>query len=167
MEHQMQKSIIALPAIKLVGITVRTNNKTEVEPHTGKILPCIQRYFHGSIAETIPKRKKPGTTYCVYTEYESDFTGDYTYFIGEAVNDFEALPQNLEKHIIPAQTYSKFTNGPGVMPNVVREPWQKIWQMSSADLGGDRGYLSDFEIYDERAADHQNIILDIYIGIKA
>lgn len=52
------------------------------------------------------------------------------------------------------------------MPNVVREPWQKIWQMSSADFGGDRAYLSDFEIYDERAADHQNIILDIYVGIN-
>ncbi len=163
----MEKSVITLPAIKLVGIKTRTNNKDEIDWQNGKLFPCIQRYFHGSIAETIPNRKKPGTTYCVYTEYESDFTGDYTYFIGEAVNDFEALPAGLEMHIIPAQTYSKFTNGPDAMPNAIREPWQKIWKMSSVDFGGDRGYLSDFEIYDERAADHQNVILDIYIGIKA
>lgn len=58
----MKKSIITLPAIKLVGIKTRTNNKDEIEPQAGKILPCIQRYFHGLIAETIPNRKKPGTT---------------------------------------------------------------------------------------------------------
>lgn len=31
--------------------------------------------------------------------------------------------------------------------------------MSSADLGSKRNYQTDFEIYDERAADHQNIVL--------
>jgi len=72
----------------------------------------------------------------------------------------------LGSHIIPVQIYSKFTNGPDVMPNVVREPWQKIWQMNSLDFGGNRNYLSDFEVYDERAIDHQNVILDIYIGVK-
>jgi len=52
------------------------------------------------------------------------------------------------------------------MPEVVREPWFKIWQMSEEDLGGKRLYKSDFEIYDERASDHQNIVLDIFIGIE-
>lgn len=28
-------------------------------------------------------------------------------------------------------------------------------------------YKTDFEIYDERAADHQNIVLDLYIGITS
>ncbi len=31
----------------------------------------------------ITHRKKPGTTYCVYTDYKSGAAGDYTYFIGE------------------------------------------------------------------------------------
>lgn len=88
----MKKSIITLPAIKLVGIKTRTNNKDEIEPQAGKILPCIQRYFHGLIAEKHSKSQKTRNNYCIYTEYESDFTGDYTYFIGEAVHDFEALP---------------------------------------------------------------------------
>lgn len=164
----MKKSSLTLPSIKLVGLkTGRTSNKAEANWQAGKIFPCVQRYYHQSIAQTISNRKKPGTTYCVYTEYESDFTGDYTYFIGEAVHDFEELPAGLEKHIIPVQTYAMFTNGPGTMPDVVREPWQKIWQMTSDDFGGDRKYHSDFEIYDERATDHHNLILDIYIGIKA
>lgn len=38
--------------------------------------------------------------------------------------------------------------------------------MSANDLGGERVYIADFEIYDQRAADPSNAIADIYIGIK-
>ena len=38
--------------------------------------------------------------------------------------------------------------------------------MSPRELGGKRKYETDFEIYDERATDHQNIVLDLYIGIQ-
>jgi predicted transcriptional regulator YdeE len=163
----MKKTTTSLSEIKLIGMKVRTNNKVEINDwQSGKIFPCIQQYFHQSVAEKIPNRKKPGTTFCAYLEYESDHTGDYTYFIGEEVNSFDKLPADLEKHIIAPQTYIKFTNGPGAMPNVVREPWFKIWAMSPEEIGGERAYIGDFEIYDERAADHQNVVLDIYIGIK-
>ncbi len=53
------------------------------------------------------------------------------------------------------------------MPQVVREAWFKIWQMHENDFGGKRRYLADFEVYDERASDHQNVVLDIFIGIDA
>lgn len=161
----MQKAVTTRNEIKLVGIQVRTNNQTEINPHTGKILPCLQKYFHQNVAAQIPNRKTSGTTFCCYTDYESDHTGDYTYFVGEEVSTFTGVPHGLETLVIPAQTYVKFTNGPAAMPEVVRQPWLKIWQMSPKELGGERTYLTDFEIYDERASDHQNIILDIYIGI--
>lgn len=163
----MQKSSIELPAIKLVGIQVRTSNQAEADWQNGKIFPCVQKYFHKNLAEKIPNRKTPGTTYCVYTDYESDYTGPYTYFIGEAVNDFNQIPEGheLSTHIIPVQNYTKFTAGPGSMPGVLGNAWQQIWQMSDKDLEGKRLYKSDFEVYDERAADHQNIVLDIYIGV--
>jgi predicted transcriptional regulator YdeE len=66
---------------------------------------------------------------------------------------------------LPAQKYAKFTNMPGAMPDVCIDMWKNIWQMDAEELGGKRGYLADFEIYDERAADHKNAVLDIYIGI--
>lgn len=52
------------------------------------------------------------------------------------------------------------------MPEAVRDPWFKIWQMSEAELGGTRNYLFDYEVYDERAKDHSAIVLDVLIGIK-
>lgn len=51
------------------------------------------------------------------------------------------------------------------MPDVIANAWEKFWAMPAKQLGGDRSYKTDFEIYDERASDHQNIVLDLYIAI--
>jgi predicted transcriptional regulator YdeE len=163
----MQKITIQLPEIKLVGLKVRTSNKAEIDFARGKIFPTVQKYFHENIATLISLRKKPGTTLCVYTEYESDHNGEYSYLIGEEVESFADMPVGLERHTIAAQSYTKFTNGPAAMPDAVREPWFKIWAMNDEELGGRRRYHADFEVYDERAADHQNMVLDIYIGLLA
>jgi len=164
----MQKTIAQLPEKKLVGITCRTNNAQifEGDPSTNKIAATLQKYFHNGLSMKIPNRKTPGTTYCVYTNYESDLTGDYTYFIGEEVTSFEGIDEGFETLIIPVQNYAKFTNQPGPMPVVCIDMWQNIWKMNPSDLGGERAYVSDFEVYDERSVDHNNVTLDIYIGIK-
>ena len=162
----MKKIQIELPEIKLVGITARTNNANESDPSLAKITPTMLKYFNEGLPVKIPHRAKTGTTFCVYTDYESDITGDYTYFIGEEVEAFETIPEGLETLVIPAQLYAKFTTEPGIMPNVVIEAWQKIWQMTPQDFGQPRRFSADFEVYDERAADPQNATLDVYIGLK-
>ncbi|MCE5294553.1 MAG: GyrI-like domain-containing protein [Chlamydiales bacterium] len=162
----MQKKLATMPEITLVGIWVRTSNKQEIDKIQGKIFPCIQKYFHQGLAEKISNRKRPGTTFCAYTDYESDHNGEYTYFIGEEVSSFtDLLPEGFRQLVIPAQHYAKFTTNPAPMPDVIVNAWHEVWKMSSEQLGGPRSYLTDFEVYDERAADHQNIVLDLYIGI--
>lgn len=163
----MQKITTELPAIKLIGITTRTNNKHlfETDPSTNKVAQTVQKYFHGAMPDKIPQRKTPNVTYCVYTDYESDHNGDFTYFIGEEVDSFEHMPEGFTALTIPSQTYAKFTNGPGPMPMVCIDMWQKIWAMDKTELGGIRGYRADFELYDERASDHNNVTLDIFIGV--
>jgi predicted transcriptional regulator YdeE len=163
----MKKEWIILPEMKLLGMTVRTNNAQEADKMRGKIFPCIQKYFHGNLAAKIPHRRRPGTTFCAYTDYESDHTGDYTYFVGEEVTSFDPKPpEGFVKLVIPKQQYVKFTTKPAPMPDVIVNAWGAIWAMSPKELGGERGYLTDFEVYDERAADHQKIVLDLYIGIR-
>jgi len=39
--------------------------------------------------------------------------------------------------------------------------------MTPNDLGGQRVYIADFELYDDRAQNHHNVELDIYIGIHS
>lgn len=161
----MQRAKIIYPEIKLVGIQVRTNNKAEQDPAHAKITPTVLQYDREGLSELIHHRVNPGVTFCVYTDYASDFTGEYTYFVGEAVESFRNIHKSLDKLIIPEQTYTKFTTDPGPMPMVVIEAWKQIWQMTEADFGGERRYLADFEVYDARAKDQLQTTLDIFIGI--
>lgn len=164
----MQKTVLETKEIKLVGLKTRSSYQLELDWTKGKIFPCVQKYFHEKIASLIPNRKQSGKTFCVYTDYESDYTGAYTYFIGEEVQLLEKHLQfsdELSTLIIPAQRYTKFSTEAGSMPNILRDAWESIWKMSDRELGGKRNYLADFEIYDERAADHNNLVLDIYIGL--
>lgn len=162
----MKKELVTEPEMMLVGLMARTNNKNEMNPQTAKIGELAGRYWRQNIANQIPNRKNPGVTMAIYTEYDSNEHGDYTYFIGEAVSSFENLPKGLNKLTIPAAKYQKFTTPSGKMPEVVINAWQQIWQMSATDFGGNRAYVADFEVYDQRAIDPANMILDIYIGIK-
>jgi predicted transcriptional regulator YdeE len=162
----MKTTTTQLAEMKLVGIATRTSNAAEMNPITAKIAVQIQKYLQQQLSSKIIQRKKPGTTYCVYTDYQSDYNGEYTYFVGEEVESFENLPEGFVQLTIPKQTYVKFTNGPGVMPFVCIQVWQKIWQMGDSGLGGPREYLADFEVYDERAMDPKNAVLDVYLGIK-
>lgn len=163
----MKKVIQELPDIKLLGITTRTSTALEMNPETAQIGKTLQKFFMNNMQTQISGRKNPGRVIAVYTHYESDAHGAYTYFLGEEVYDFENIPKDFETLTIPAQTYVKFTSDPGKMPAVVIDMWQNIWGIDATDLGGLRSYVADFEIYDERSQDPERTILDIYIGIIA
>ncbi len=81
----------------------------------------MTKYFKEGFSDEIQHKKMHGTTFCVYTYYENDFTGDYTYFISEEVTSFDGVSEKFETLTIPAQDYIKFTNHPGPMPKVVIE----------------------------------------------
>lgn len=162
MNHIIQQS----PEIKLVGITTRTSNALEMNPGTAQIGATMQKFFTGGMQAQIMERKNPGTVFAVYTNYESDEHGQYTYFLGEEVDDFENIQQGFETLTIPAGNYVKFTSTPGKMPAVCIDMWQNIWKMNAADLGGQRAYIADFEVYDERSQNPEQAVLDIYIGIQ-
>lgn len=161
----MKKIITALTAIKLVGITARTSNALEMNPETSKIGSTMQKFFASGMQAQIMERKNPGTVFAVYTNYESDEHGQYTYFIGEEVTSFENIDKEFETLTIPAGNYVNFTSTPGKMPAVCIDMWQNIWKMNAADLGGKRAYIADFEVYDQRSKNPEQAVLDIYIGI--
>ena len=162
----MKKIKEELNAFDVIGLCVQSNNKIEEDFENSKIFPVVRRFVHDKIADQIPGRASTGVLYCGYTDYESDHEGEYTYFIGERVEQGTETPAGLMKITIPQQSYIKITSGPAPMPQVVKEPWQKIWGMTARDLGGQRSFKTDFEIYDERAADHSAIVMDIFVGIE-
>ena len=162
----MKKIVTQVPEIKLVGITARTSNAREMNPETAQIGSVFQTFSSKCLQEKIQNRKNPGTLFSVYTDYESNEHGEYTYFLGEEVTYFDSNLQGLEILTIPAQSYVKFTSDSGKMPAVCIEMWQNIWKMKASDLGGERAYIADFEVYDQRSKNPEDTILDIYIGIR-
>ncbi len=163
----MQIQNTNLNEIKLIGISVRTSYSNETDLEKGKIPSYIMRFFQEKLFDQIPNRLSPGKTFCVYTEYESNYLGAYTYFIGEEVSSFDNLPDKFSTLTIPAQNYAKITTGPAPMPAVIIDAWQEIWDMEADGFEAPRAYHADFEVYDERASDHNNIVLDIFVGLKS
>lgn len=162
----MKTHATELPVIILVGLAIRTNNKQEMNPDSSCIAPLAGRFWGEQLGELIHHRSQPGVTFSVYTDYESDETGDYTYFIGEAVSSLEGQDLGrFQSLVIPESHYTRLTSPSGPMPEVVIAGWQKIWSMSSESLLGSRKYIADFEIYDHRASNPDSAVVDFYIGV--
>ena len=153
----------SMPEIILAGISTRTHTANEQNPSVAKILPLVQKYFSNSFAEKILDRKFPNKTYIVYTDYESNYKGEYKCLIGEETTS-TIQDSNLDQVNIPTQSYIKFTSELGPIPEIVINLWNKIWKME--ELENNRSYIADFEVYDQRSIDPSNAIIDIYIGIK-
>ena len=160
----MTETILTRPATKLVGIQCRTNNKTEMSAQ-GKIPQLWQNFYKTVNPQLIKNIAHPERVLAIYKDYEIDHTGDYTLFIGFEVSDFETTQDHLIQCEISEQKYIQFTSRKGKFPDVVIELWQKIWSLQKPQLGAERAYKADIEVYDSRAQDPMNAQIDILISI--
>jgi len=152
------------PGFYIVGVSARTNNAHEMAGN-GKIGSVWQSFLQPSLIAKIPN-KVGVDPIAVYTDYETDHTGYYTYLLGLPVSPGESVPASFIVKRVPAGRYAVFTSGRGPITRVVPEIWQRIWAMSAKELGGKRAFQSDFEIYDQRAADPENAQIDVYVGLR-
>lgn len=167
-EINMQSQHRSLPEMMIFGVSVRTQYSREMQAETALIGKTIQKFFESGFLEQLQDLKAEDYFISAYTDYESDWQGEYTYFFGVPVQATAAqCPAGLEVLKIPAQKYCVLTSEEGQMPNVVIESWQKIWAMTAKDFGAQRAYRADFEIYDERSLDPQNTVVDFYIGLTS
>jgi predicted transcriptional regulator YdeE len=70
-----------------------------MNPAIAKIGAYTTKYL--VLSATLGPNKQPSKTYCVYTEYESDFKGEYTCFIGQEANSKGNIPTDFQT--IPTQ----------------------------------------------------------------
>ena len=152
------------PGFFVVGVAARTSNAYEMSGN-GKIGDVWQTFLEPSLVAKIPNKIGVDPV-AIYTEYETDHTGHYTYLLGVPVSSTESLPTNLTVKHVPPGRYAVFTSGRGNIVQVVQEVWQRIWAMSPEELGGKRAFQTDFEIYDQRAADPEHAEIDVYVGLR-
>lgn len=128
---------IQLAEKKVNGMKIRTNN-TKVEE-------IIQLW------NKVSQLPLDGEIYAIYSNYTSNFNGDYDLLIGnETINI-------LENSTIQAGKYSEISLGKAT-PDEVGRAWQKIWEDDT--LERKRTYLTDFEHY------KTDRTVSIYLGIK-
>lgn len=160
----MEPKIVRQDGFTVVGIATRTSNAKEMTAG-GLIGKQWDRLFQERLLAKIPN-KADQNIMAVYTDYAGDHDGEYTYLLGARVTSEADVPAGMVAKKIPAGRFAVFTSEKGPAPKVVPATWMKINSLPRTAVGGDRVYRADYEIYDERARDRQNLQVDVYVGIR-
>lgn len=148
----------------VVGLARRTNNARELAGQ-GEIAMVWQEFSDKHLSDKITHTLGDDLL-AVYTDYEGDQNGDYTFLVGKKVSDLSDLPAGLTGRHVPSGRYAMLTTQRGPLSLVVPKLWQRIWTMSPFALGGKRAFEADYELYDQRARDPNNAQVDIYVGLQ-
>lgn len=150
-------TIKKIPARTVIGITRHTSN---TDGRSMKdIMAAWTEFLQTNASAKIKSRSLPPTMYAVYSDYVSDWRGEYSYLIGTGVTRAGTVPEGMEIRHIPAQTYAVFT-AKGQMPDEVLAVWSMVWL---SDLP--RTYTFDFEVYDKRFTNPKQKEVDICIAV--
>jgi predicted transcriptional regulator YdeE len=142
----------------VIGISIRTTNENG---QAGIDIPTLwNKFMTEGILQQIPN-KIEDSIYCIYTEYEKDYTKPYTTILGCKVESLEIIPNGMIGKTFEEATYVKHTAKGNLINGVVFNEWTKIW---NSEL--DRTYIADFEVYAEKAQNPENAEVDIFVAIK-
>lgn len=150
-------TIVHQPEILLMGIECRTSNAPDAGPQD---IPKHWAKFYGdNILDQIPN-KSSDEVIALYCDYESDYTGPYSFVIGCPVTSVDDLPEGMIVKIIPTASYAVFY-AIGEYPKSLIDTWGAIWHTPL-----DRTYTGDFEIYGNKFVAGSPQEVEVYIAIE-
>lgn len=147
-----------LAPFKIIGISTETTNEN------GKAAMDLGRLWEQFFNENIPGKianKLSDEIYSIYTDYESDYTGNYKAIIGLKVDSLDSIPGDLIGREFEGGTYKKFV-AKGKLPDAVASTWNEIWEKDS-ELK--RIYTADFEVYGQKSQNGENSEVEIFIAV--
>ncbi|MGH9494544.1 MAG: serine hydrolase [Candidatus Sulfotelmatobacter sp.] len=160
----MDPKVVEQGEFTVVGIAVRTSNAKEMSAD-GVIGKQWERLMQeGSTAKI--QHKADQNIVAVYADYAGDHNGEYTFLLGARVTSDADIPEGMVAKKVPGGKFAVFTSEKGPAPQVVPALWTKINSLAKTAVGGERTYRADYEIYDQRALDPQNMVMDVYVGIR-
>jgi predicted transcriptional regulator YdeE len=160
----MSAEIVEGPEFFVIGLAERTSNRREISG-LGIIGRQWARLYAEGLLQQIPNRVD-NDVIAVYADYAGDHTSEYTFLLGARVSSIEQVPERMIARRIPAAKYVMVETERGPVQQVVVAAWQKIWSTSPEELGGERAYRADFEVYGAEASDPQNSQVRIFVGLK-
>ncbi len=141
----------------VMGVSTRTTNAGgQSQKDIGDLWA---KFMSDNISERM-SNKLSEDIYCVYTEYESDYTGCYTVIIGYKVAHADIVPDGLVVAPIKKGKYQIYSPQ-GKFPDSVITTWIHIWQ---SDI--DRNYTTDFDCYKAGALSFEDTKAEVYIAVK-
>ena len=161
----MEPKIVEEPEFSIIGIQVRTANAKEMTGQ-GAIPKQWSKFYKEGIADKIPN-KADSMIYAVYTNYASDYNGEYDFIIGMKVSSALDVPTGMVLKKVPSGKFAVITSAKGPVEPVVPQAWQRVYALDNGrQLGGARAYRADFELYDQRSQNPHDAQVDLYIGLK-
>ena len=151
-------NVTTSPSFAFIGLSIRTTNENQ---QAMQDIPALwAKFFSENTLAKIPN-KVNDALYCIYTDYEKDYTKPYTTLLGCKVEILDHIPDGLVGKLIEGGTYTTFTAKGNIHEGIVAQEWYKIW-----NSGLDRAYTADIEVYGEKAQNPENAEIDILIAIK-
>ena len=145
-------------SFKIIGIAVDTSNQ---DGQNAEDLGNLWgQFFADNLIEKIPN-STGNDILAIYTDYESDFRGNYTAILGLKVSSLEQIPDGLIGREFEAGNFKKFC-AKGIIPNAVIDTWEEIW---TDDKQLKRKYTYDFELYGPKSQNGENSEVEIYVAI--
>ncbi len=141
------------PGFVVAGVSARVRND-----RPEGFAELWQEFKEAEIQADLPQRLSD-EVYSLYTDYESDHTGEFTLLIGFAVADGVPVSEDLDAYDVPAAHYAVI-RADGPLPQAVIEAWQAIW---ASDL--QRTYTGDFDVY-RQGADGAPGPVDIHVAVN-
>jgi predicted transcriptional regulator YdeE len=140
----------------VIGVEARTTNEREMSGQ-GAIGALWGRLMKDALLERIPNRVDDRIV-AVYSDYENDRDGEYSYLLGAKVRAATQVPDGMASRQVATGEYAIFTAKSGPPAEVVVGIWKEIWSLETRKKL-ERAYQTDFEIYSPGA------LLAIYIGL--
>ena len=126
--------------LMIAGLSTVTNNELEMSEENGKIALLWEEYFAKDIYKKTFDKANSDFMYGVYSDYESDASGNYKVTVGVEVTK----PKNAI--VIEDKKYLVFKKQ-GELPMVVVELWEEIWDYFEKNSEYARAFEVDFEKY--------------------
>ncbi len=149
---------IQIESFKVIGIRVRTTN--ENMKAATDIPKLWEQFTTDNVLSKIPN-KIEDAVYSIYTNYETDHTGNYDTILACKVTSLEEIPKGMIGIEIPKSNYTKFSTKGSLNDNIVYNKWLEIWNTKL-----DREYIADFEVYGAKAMNSKEVEIEIYVSTK-
>jgi predicted transcriptional regulator YdeE len=138
-------------AVTVLGFHARVSN---AEPR--KIGDVWRRFNAAGKEQSIAARLRE-EHYCVYFEYEGDWTKEFTVVIGCAVDAGAEVPDGMKKIQIAAGRFAIwYPEGP--LPQSVFDAWAEVWKTPL-----DRFYQADYDVYGDTSSKNG---ATVHVGVR-